>query len=106
MNTIAVFKNDIADVNINEIRRLSLCGNLIPLTQPTHPSLAGFTATKAVAWENSQIIDETKLELESDIEYKNRMKEAVNTVLGELNNNLYEAVIMSVTLFIVARGSG
>lgn len=105
MTNIAVFKNDVAGTNIEEIYRLSRCGNLAPLTQSTRPSLAEFTATKAVAWENSQTIDETRLDNEQDNEYENRMKNAVNTALSELNDNVYEASIMSVGLFVKARGN-
>lgn len=103
MIKIAVFLKTVAEDNAYEIRQLSECGNLSPIE--FSESTKNYTATKAVDWPNSQTIDETRLPGEQDNEYTNRMKSLTNEALGDLSDGLYEAAIMSVPLFISARGN-
>ena len=109
MSTIAVFLKTTleADDNakMNECHKVSRCGNLLPLELGTSPSLKKFIAIKAVDWLDSQTVDETRLPDETNNEYEGRMNEAVNSALSDLQEGHYEASIMSVGLFITARGN-
>jgi len=103
---IAVFLKTTLEDNekLNQVHRISRCGNLVPLNISEQASLKKFTGTKAVDWPDSEIIDESRLPDETDQSYDTRMLVAVNTALADLQSHKNEASIMSVSLFVSARG--
>lgn len=88
-----------------EIYSVTRCGNLSPLLLTDSPSLDAFTATKAVAWSDSETINEEWLPDETQAEYDLRMEDAVNSSLGKLQGRQFQATIMSIPLFKASRGN-